>query len=92
MFPVTSCLLSGVSHYKEVVKDIMVDNILEMSFDPDNKYDSNAIVVRKDDKVCGFVPRDVQAKMKKYVPCKVVVIDKHYIADGVFSLRINLLQ
>lgn len=92
MFPITSCLLSGVSYYKEMVKEIMIDDVLEMSFDSDNKYDSNAIVIRKGDKICGFVPRDVQLKMKKYAPCKVIVIDKHYITDGISSLRIDLLS
>ena len=91
-FPITSCLLVGVSYYKEMIKDLSVGDILEMSFDKDNTYDTNAIVVKKDDKICGYVPRDVQAKMSKYVPSKVEVIDKHYIQDGIYSLRIDLPQ
>ena len=91
MFPVTSCLLSGVSFYKDIVKNISIGDILEMSFDSKNKYDSNAIVIKKNDNICGYIPREVQAKIKKYVPCKVEAIDKHYISEGIYSLRIDVI-
>lgn len=90
-FPVTSFLLSGVSFYKEIIKEINLNDILDMSFEP-NKYDESAIVIKKNTSICGYVPKDIKEKIKEYVPTKVKVIDKRYVKNDIYSLRVDLIE
>ena len=89
-FPITSFLVSGVSHYTDTIKDISVNDILYMSFEPENKYDSTAIVIKRNDDICGYVPKDVKEKILPYVPSSVKVIDKHFFKDN-YSLRVDIV-
>lgn len=90
-FPVTSFLLSGVSFYKDTIKDIKIGDILDMSFEP-NKYDSSAIIIKRLTDICGYVPKDIKDKVKSYVPSKVKVIDKHLVENNIYSLRVNIIE
>jgi hypothetical protein len=88
-FPVTSFLLSGVSFYKDTIKDININDILDMTFEP-NSYDSSAIIIKKLIDICGYVPKDIKDKVKSYVPCQVKVIDKRLIENNIYSLRVDI--
>jgi hypothetical protein len=88
-FPITSFLLAGVSNYQDTIKNINIDDILDMTFEPNNIYDNSAIVIRNLTEVCGYVPKDLQEKVKGYVPSKVQVIYKNR-SKGIYSLRVNI--
>lgn len=90
-FPITSFLLSGVSFYKDTIKDINIGDILDMSF-KSNIYDNSAIVVTKNENICGFVPKEIKEKIKVYVPSQVKVIDKRFIENNIYSLRVDIIQ
>jgi len=77
-FPVTSFLLSGVSFYKDTVKDINIGDILHMTLES-NEYDTSAIVIKKNIDICGYVPKEIKNKVISYVPSQVKVIDKHFL-------------
>ena len=87
-FPVTSFLLSGVSHYQHTIKDINIGDILDMSLES-NDYDRVAIVIKKNTDTCGYVRKDNKDKVISYVPSQVKVIDKHFF-KGVYSLRVDI--
>ena len=87
-FPVTSFLLAGVSNYKDIIETIKIDDILEMEFEPSNPYDKDAIVIKCDSDVCGYVPKDTMEKIVSFVPCKVKVIDKRLVKKN-YSLRVD---
>ena len=89
-FPITSFLVAGVKSYQDTIKDISVNDILYMSFEPENKYDSTAIVIKRNDDICGYVPKDLKEKFLSYVPSNVKVIDKHFF-KGNYSLRIDII-
>jgi hypothetical protein len=86
-FPVTSFLLAGVSFYKETLESIQLDTLLKMTFEPENQYDPEAIVIKRGTDVCGYVPKDTREKIVSFVPCKVKVIDKRLV-KGNYSLRV----
>jgi hypothetical protein len=90
-FPITSFLVSGISHYTDTIKDISVNDILYMLFEPENKYDSTAIVIKRNDGICGYVPKDLKEKILPYVPSSVKVIDKHFF-KGNYSLRVDIIE
>lgn len=91
-FPITSFLLAGVSNYKETIKCISIGDILFMELDNSNKYDSSAIVIKHNNSICGYVPKGLKEKINSYAPCKVKVIDKRYVENDIFSLRVDLLN
>ena len=90
-FPVTSFLLSGVSFYKDTIKDINIGDILDMSFES-NKYDASAIIIKKVNDICGYVPKDIKDKVKLYVPCQVTVIDKRLVKNNIYSVRVDIVK
>jgi hypothetical protein len=90
-FPITSFLLSGVSFYKDTIKDISIGDILDMTIEP-NKYDNSAIIIKKITNVCGYVPKDIKEKVKSYVPSQVKVIDKRLIENNIYSLRVDIIK
>lgn len=90
-FPVTSFLLSGVSFYKDTVKEINIGDILDMSFEP-NKYDSSAIIIKRGTDICGYVPKDSKDKVKQHVPSQVKAIDKRLIENNIYSLRVDIIE
>jgi len=90
-FPITSFLLAGVTNYQDSIKNIKVGDILDMSFEPNNTYDSSAIVIKKITDICGYVPKDSQDKVKSYVPSKVKVIAKRPV-KGNYSLRVDIIK
>jgi hypothetical protein len=69
---------------------LKMGDLLSLSFEPDNKYDSNAIVIKYDNNICGYVPKDMQEKVRSYVPCKVRVIDKRVINKERFGIRVDI--
>ena len=89
-FPVTSFLLAGVSNYKGTIETIKIDDILEMNFEPLNPYDKNAIVIKHGLDICGYVPKDTMEKIVSFVPCRVKVIDKRLVKNGIYSLRVDI--
>jgi len=90
-FPMTSFLLSGVSFYKDTIKEINIGDILDMSFEP-NVYDSSAIIIKKLTDICGYVPKDLKDKVAPHVPSQVKVIDKHLIENNIYSLRVDIID
>lgn len=46
VFPITSFLLAGTTSYKDTIIPLKIDDVLTMEFEPDNIYDSNAIVIK----------------------------------------------
>ena len=90
-FPVTSFLLSGVSHYKDIIESIHLDDLLKMEFEPENEYDTKAIKISKNNCICGYVPKDIKEKIISYVPSDVKVIDKRYIKEDIYSLRVEVI-
>ncbi len=90
-FPITSFLLSGVSFYKDTIKDINIGDILNMSFEPNN-YDSSAIIIKKNTDICGYVPKDIKDKVKSHVPSQVKVIDKRLVENNIYSLRVDIIE
>ena len=90
-FPITSFLLVGVSHYKDTVNNINIGDILDMDFEPNNIYDSSAIVIKNITDICGYVPKDSQDKVKSYVPSQVKVIDKQRVKTN-YSLRVDIIE
>ena len=91
-FPVTSFLLAGVSSYKDTIQNVKIDDILDMTFEPTNRYDSTAIVIKKENHICGYVPRDTKCKITPYTPSKVIVIDKRLVKDNIYSLRVDIMK
>jgi len=89
-FPITSFLLVGVSHYKDTINNINIGDILDMDFEPNNIYDSSAIVIKKTTDICGYVPKDSQDKVKSYVPSQVKVSHKTRCKGGIYSLRVDI--
>jgi len=89
-FPVTSFLLTGVSFYKDTIKNIKIDDILDMSLEP-NEYDSTAIIIKRNTDICGFIPKDNKEKVKPYVPAQVKVIDKRHVEHDIYSLRVDII-
>ena len=90
-FPITSFLLAGVSYYKDTIKEIQKDDTLYMQAEP-NAYDSSAIVIKRGDDICGYVPREMQAKVKAYAPSCVKVIDKRLVENNIYSLRVDIVK
>ena len=91
-FPVTSILLAGVKHYKDTIENIKIDDILNMTFEPNNQYDASAIVIKKNEEICGYVPQDCQEKIKGYVPSQVKVIDKKFLhKTKIWTLRVDIV-
>jgi hypothetical protein len=90
-FSALSFLLSGVSHYKDIIETISVDDVLKMEFEPENKYDHKAIKITKNNTVCGYVPKDIEEKIASYVPSDVKVIDKRNIKGDIYSLRVEVV-
>jgi len=90
-FPITSFLLVGVSNYKDSIENIKEGDILDMDFEPNNIYDSSAIVIKNITDICGYVPKDSQDKVKSYVPSQVKVIDKR-LRKGINSLRVDIIE
>jgi hypothetical protein len=90
-FPTTSILLAGVSNYTETLKDIKIDDVLSMDYEPTNKFDPTAIVITLDGAKCGYVPKEIKGKIIEFVPSPVKVIDKHY-RKGIYSLRVIPIQ
>ena len=90
-FPTTSFLLSGVSHYKNTIKNIKIDDVLMMTLEP-NVYDATAIIIKCDGNVCGYVPKDIKGKVVSYVPSKVKVIDKRHVENDIYSLRVDIVS
>ena len=90
-FPVSSFLLSGVSFYKDTIKNIEIGDTLYM-ISESNKYDSSAIVIKKNQDTCGYVPRDLKEKIQQFVPSTVRVFDKRYIENGIYSLRVDIIS
>jgi hypothetical protein len=90
-FPVTSFLLSGVSFYKDTINDINIGDILDMNFES-NTYDASAIIIKRVTDICGYVPKNIKDKVKKYVPSKVKVIDKRLVKNDIYSLRVDIIE
>lgn len=64
-----SFTISGISHYKDIVKGIGYDSELNMVYDINNSYDKEAIAIQHNGNTIGYVPRkgDYKDKMKKYI-------------------------
>ena len=90
-FPITSFLLAGVKSYQDSIENIKNGDILDMSFEPNNIYDSSAIVIKNITDICGYVPKDSQDKVKSYVPSQVKVIDKQRVKSN-YSLRVDIIE
>ena len=90
-FPITSFLLAGVKSYQDSIENIKEGDILDMDFEPNNTYDSSAIVIKNITDICGYVPKDSQDKVKSYVPSQVKVIDKRR-HKGIYSLRVDIIE
>jgi hypothetical protein len=90
-FPVTSFLLSGVSFYKDTIKNLEIGDILYMRSES-NQYDSSAIVIKRNEDICGYVPRDLKEKIQPFVPSTVRVFDKRLTENGIYSLRVDIIQ
>jgi len=88
-YPVTSFLLSAVSFHQEVIKDLEIDEVLQMEFEV-NEYDPKAIVIKKGSEICGYVPKDIKEKVLSFVPSKVKVLEKR-LYNNIFSLRVNIV-
>lgn len=65
--------------------------MLDMSFEPNNKYDSSAIIIKKLTDICGYVPKDIKDKVKLHVPSQVKVIDKRLVENNIYSLRVDII-
>jgi hypothetical protein len=89
-FPINSFLVSGVSYYPNTVKTVNIYDELNMSFESNN-YDTSAIVITKNGDICGYVPKELKEKYKSYVPTRVKVIDKRYIKENIYSLRVSII-
>ena len=89
-FPITSFLLAGVKSYQDSIENIKEGDILDMSFEPNNIYDSSAIVIKKITDICGYVPKDCKDKVKSYVPSQVKVSHKTRCKGGIYSLRVDI--
>jgi len=88
-FPTTSFLVAGVSFYSDTIKDISIGDLLEMNFEP-TEHDPTAIILKKNNATCGYVPKDLKEKVSQYVPRKVKVIDKRFVKNNIYSLRVNI--
>lgn len=88
-YPITSFLLSAVSFHQEVIKDLEVNESLQMDFEV-NKYDPTAIVIKRGLEICGYVPKDIKEKVLSFVPSKVKVIEKR-LYKGIYSLRVDIV-
>jgi hypothetical protein len=75
---------------KDTIKNIEIGDTLYMTSES-NKYDSSAIVVKRKEDICGYVPRDLKEKIKLFVPSTVRVFDKRYIENGIYSLRVDII-
>ena len=91
-FPITSFLLVGVSNYKDSIENIKEGDILDMDFEPNNIYDSSAIVIKNITDICGYVPKDSQDKVKSYVPSQVKVSHKTRCKGGIYSVRVDIIE
>jgi len=87
-FPATSFLLSAVSFHQDAVKELNIDDTLELTLEP-NKYDSTALVIKKGQEICGYVPKDKKEQIAPYAPSKVTVIEKR-LSKKIYSLRVDI--
>lgn len=60
-FPDRSFLISGVSFYKDAVRNISHTSILTAVAEPDNRYDPNAIKIMNGTDQIGYVPKGSQS-------------------------------
>ena len=90
-FPITSFLLKGVSFTKDIVKTVNINDILQMSLEP-NQYDNTAIVIKKGSDICGYVPKELKEKIMVHVPSSVKVIDKRLVENNIYSLRVDICK
>lgn len=75
--------LSGVSFYQDIIKTLKENDILTMELDTDNKYDSNAIKILKDNTICGYIPKkykinDTEIILNELIKNKFVKLNKRY--------------
>jgi len=89
-YPTTSFLIAGVSFYKSITETLKVNDVLTMSFEPENIYDNSAIVIKFGDEICGHVPKDMKDKIAEFVPCNVKIIDKRLGKNDNFGLRVDI--
>ena len=90
VFPITSFLLAGTTSYKDTIITLKIDDTLTMEFEPTNKYDSGAIVIKSGLNICGYVPKDIKEKVISFVPSKVKIIDKRRIHSEIYSIRVDI--
>lgn len=90
-YPATSFLIAGVSFYKSITENLKVDDILTMSFDPENVYDDTAIVIKYMGETCGHVPLTMKDKITQFVPCQVKIIDKRFGKNDNFGIRVDVV-
>ena len=64
-FPEESFLIAGISFYKDNCLDITYESELTMELEPENKYDSSAIVIKNNGKIIGYVPNTPKSKIKE---------------------------
>ena len=88
-FPVDSFLISGTSFYGENCGKITYDSTLRMEFEPENKYDPDAIRIVCSGNPLGYVPNEPTLKERcaKRIgePLKVVNLKK---GGGNYGIRV----
>lgn len=54
--------ISGISFYQNNIKDVIIDDILKMELEHNNKYDKNAIKITYKNNIIGYVPNNDKHK------------------------------
>ena len=75
--------LSGVSFYQETIKSLKENDVLRKELEQDNKYDSNAIKILKDNIICGYIPKkykinDTEIILNELIKNKFDKLNKRY--------------
>jgi len=74
-------ILKGTTHYMESFIP-MVNNLkgkIDITSEPENKYDKNAIFLSFNDNKIGYIPKEIAKEMSEYL----------YLPKGTLSIRIN---
>lgn len=79
-----SFFVAGVQHHEldKVISDLDKGSILELVPEPENKYDSNAVAIKFNDTMLGYVPRKVSAEVsalfetESVIKCEIEELDE----------------
>ena len=76
---IKSCLVSGISFYKDNCLDITYETELTMELEPNNEYDKSATSIKNNNKKIGYVSNcQIKELCKENIKVPLKIINKTY--------------